>query len=133
MADEPLIETSPEAPPAAPPVETPAPVPPAMPTYHVAIWDMPEPRYVCLLCPPDAPRYDLEGIKVHVPTVHDVDAVATETVPMLLGLRAEADARMAVEAAQQAAAEEAARQEGTQEGTQEDSQQSTEEVSQEST
>jgi hypothetical protein len=99
MAEDPQAATPRDPEPAA---ETPAspapvsPVAPGTPTYHIAIWEQPVPLYVCLLCPADAPRFTLDDIKIHVPTVHFCDAVPTETIPMLIALRADADARIAI-------------------------------------
>src|SRR5262245_61567447 len=94
--DVPATSTPEVAPAEAPAVETPT--TPPRPTYHVSIWDPDGPGYVCLLCPPGTPHFTLEAIKEHMPTVHECDAVPTETIPMLLNLRAESDARSAATA-----------------------------------
>jgi hypothetical protein len=62
--------------------------------YHVDMWDTPAPTYVCLLCAP-LPRLrfaDVEAVTTHLREVHDVDALPTETIPMLLAQRVAYDA-----------------------------------------
>lgn len=72
---------------------------PRMPTYHIALWDEPAPRYVCLLCPHPAPHLTLDEVRQHVPAVHEQDAVPTETIPHMLSIRAMAEAEAAAQAA----------------------------------
>jgi hypothetical protein len=70
----------------------------ALPSYHIALWDTPGPMYVCLLCLPPAPHLPLEAIQVHIPEVHGVPAIPTETTPMLLTMRLQYDAEQAAAA-----------------------------------
>lgn len=67
------------------------------PTYHVDIWTVPDPTYVCCFCIPTA-RYTLEGVTAHLREVHDCDAIPTPHMDSLLAIRAESDARAAAAA-----------------------------------
>lgn len=66
---------------------------PETPTYHVSMWDVPAPTYVCLLC--HATGFSLEDVAAHLSTLHAREAVPTPMIPALLAMRAEDDARLA--------------------------------------
>lgn len=75
---------------------------PTTPTYHISIWDQPEPLYVCQLCVPPY-KGTLAQVTQHLDHDHHAPAIPTSHIPALLLLRAEAEARQAGASPEEAA------------------------------